>query len=66
MSTVHGAFARLDEFRPTAPPITGQAYFDLVLIFPAADANSDAVEQADSDAVEKATAELKQKRPSSQ
>ena len=66
MSSVHGAFARLDEFRPTAPPITGQAYFDLVLIFPAADANSDAVEQADSDAIEKATAELKQKRPSFQ
>ena len=66
-STTQGAYAHLDdEFLPTEPPSTGQAYFDLVLIFPAVDANSDAVEQADSDAVEKATAELKLKRPSFQ
>ena len=60
------AYARLDEYLQTALPSTGQAYFDLVLIFPAVDANSDAVEQADIDAVEKATAELKLKRPSFQ
>mgnify|MGYP000846242841 CR=1 FL=1 len=56
----------IGELLLTAPPSTGQPYFDLVLIFPVADANSGAVEQADSDAVEKATAELKLKRPSFQ
>ena len=66
-STTQGVYAHLnDEFLPTEPPSTGQAYFDLVLIFPAVDANSDAVERADSDAVEKATTELKLKRPSFQ
>ena len=70
MSQAQGGYAHLEEgigeLLLTAPPSTGQPYFDLVLIFPVADANSGAVEQADRDAVEKATAELKLKRPSFQ